>query len=376
MGRYWFLETTTSSSQVKYDRFMNALFSDVGIGIIVADVDMTIIPDGHSALSGDNLDALANALQRHIPVLLISGSPYDSVYLGVTTTGSLHRRVTTPLRKLLTERNSVASLHYLTIFYASGRGVVNFDPQGEEIRVPDRTDKDLHPELRPLIFRSFLCGFFAVKTELNHNSADLSALKKIWTSTGSDLDAAALTQQLISEVASIDVGPLEKWAFGSEIALVFHHTTAPGPTIVNWAQRVLHEQNVVLPNDIFWAGGTDFAKASRIRKRHIIEEAVRRWTERDALSNGKIISSFGDSNVDDFLNLYSEPHISIFSGSHQDAVNFPSAWLTVDHQGQAQQQAHAFGYFLNKFLNKTPPSDGRFSLIHAAKQNRQLNFFK
>src|SRR5262245_33239200 len=137
---------------------MNPSSQAFDIGAIVADVDMTIINDGHSEMSGINLDRIAAALNRKIPTLLISGSPYDSVYLGVASTGALRRRVELPLRKTLDRQNAVGDLRYLKIFYASGRGAVSFDDIGNEIRTPDRTDKDIEPPLRSLIFRAFLCG--------------------------------------------------------------------------------------------------------------------------------------------------------------------------------------------------------------------------
>ena len=71
------------------------------IGAIVADVDMTIIKDASSELSGLNLDLITDVLSKKIHVLLISGSPYDSEYCGVKTSASLHRRVVLPLSQSL-----------------------------------------------------------------------------------------------------------------------------------------------------------------------------------------------------------------------------------------------------------------------------------
>ncbi len=334
------------------------------IGAVVADVDMTIINDGHSELSSDNLAAIVEVLNRKIPVLLISGSPYDAVYCGVATNGSLHRRVALPIKAALQKQNAVGDLHFLKIFYVSGRGVVAFDPNGNEIRSADRTDKDIDPKSLSLIFRACLCGFYAVKKNLPSENTTESHIEQIWSCAGSDEEAAALTRQLLQDELRMDVGPLEKWAFGSELAFVFHGSHAPGPAIATWAQAMLRQKGINLSPDFFWAGGTDYVKASRIRKRDIIDDALQTLRKNGMLQDGKTILSFGDSNVDDFLSLNPEPHLSIFLGSKTDARNFPSAWLALDQRGGDNPQARAFAFLLKSFLNNQWPDadDAPFSL--------------
>jgi hydroxymethylpyrimidine pyrophosphatase-like HAD family hydrolase len=328
----------------------------VDIGAIVADVDMTIIADGHSELSGENLDALAGALKRGIPVILISGSPYEDSYLGVSTSGSLRRRVTRPLQRALAA--SIQNMRHLQIFYVSGRGTVRFDDSGAEIRPVDRTDKDIDAALQSHIFRAFLGAFYEV--QLSSKQVDADTFEKIW-SVSSDADAASFARDRLQQNLGQDVGALEKWAFGSEIALVFHGVRSAGPEIAKRAQARLIEKRILLPTDLFWAGGVDYAKASRIRKRDVIERALAALgADRDM--SGKTVLMFGDSHVDDFLALGDETHLPIFLGSKSDAANFPSTWLAVDDQRHDRLQARAFGPVLKNLLERQPIA-APFSLV-------------
>ena len=183
---------------------------DIGT-MLIADVDMTIIDDGHSELSGENLAAIVEVLKRKIPLLLISGSPYDEIYCGLTTNGSNATARDAPASKRrLRETEFRRKSAFFKNLYVSGRGVVAFDLTGNEIRVLDRTDKDIDPSLLSLIFRACLCGFYAVKKNLSTENTAGSPIEKIWYCSGSDEEAATLTRQQLQKRIAYGRGPARK----------------------------------------------------------------------------------------------------------------------------------------------------------------------
>ncbi len=328
----------------------------VHVRAIVSDVDSTLTPDGESPLSVANAEMICAALEKGIPVLLITGSPFQprlevqtyngdvkDAVVAMDFTDSLSTRILPDIEKLLRARGRIDALQKLEIKAGTGMETATFDAAGKIYYKKEHKNLIAGTDQAD-IARAMAIGFMKVFGRHMKDEHMFDTYIKELNETRRFADIIKIFDRAVAEKTGTDA---MFWLFDSELVLRTHNAPVSMEEVRAEVEHsgLLNTQRFSKENGFFAGSGEQFYKISRMDKAGTVDE----WLK-GVEGNGAVLG-FGDSNIDTFLwDVSSKEYFPFYLGFAKDSAKHKGLITVLDDTGKDLTKNRGSEKMLRQFI--------------------------